>query len=733
MAALMIIAWHLAISWKAEHRWRRLALPASAFLATLIICGTVSVLNAFQHQDHREWGRSFRIDDTQDTIDLPPSALYVSGNADYWHGNQFLQYWIAPVSGEVAALPPGMYRMPQPGEAAVSPALADEMERSPELRARYPDYFVMSKEGMADRGELMAWVRPTSMDQFLQRDPWVVTAFNADSANPIDDRLSMGSPVRWRQLLIAATGLILIPSVLLLLLGMSSASALRDQRFQLLGQLGASRRWLFGLAVIETAIAAFPIAVTTVLVWWALSGMLDVVPFLGKQVFVGDMALQSWQAALILAGLLLLIIISAALQTVLPTLFSAWRRFRGSRIGGIMIGIARVLPLLIALVLSFQVATNESEAGILAYLLGVAITLAVMPSVVTQLGEPLGRVLSASSRLGVHLAGSRLRHHPAAAMRPFIALASIVVVLLTTLAIIAFMTDRMEYVDRTASPSSAVVLTTAPLEETAAALQAALPDALILPMAIRSEGELDSNVNREHPVVGSSCEQVAVFLAVDGSPCVMDGPPTLKLFGTTFYVRDGQFEPGLAFGDPDVSQLMVISHRSMEQIDTDVRAALPVADYPWLRVRTPESFTIKASPAVPWVQRGTLFFVGLAGTAVIATLVDQMVSRAGNRRMLVALGASPRRVASVELTSFAVPYLAAIVAGIVVGVLQSLAFKRLYPFDWPVGRMLLMIGLMLAVGVIAGGLVGWLSYSTDTDRARAFTNDAGVQSGGSSS
>ena len=567
------------------------------------------------------------------------------------------------------------------------------------------------------------------MDLFLDRDPSVVTAFNAGSVNPTGHGLSLHGPIAWNQILVAAAGLILVPSVLLLLLGMSSASPLRDQRFRLLGQLGVSRRWLFGLAVVETAIAAIPIAVATILVWWLVSLKLDVVPILGKEVFAGDMALQPWQAALILTGLLALIAISAAVQATLPTLFGAWRRFRGQRIGGIVIGIARVVPLLIALVLSLQVATNESEAGVVAYLLGVAITLAVMPAVVTQLGGPLGRTLSASSRLDVQLAGSRLRHHPVAAMRPFVALASIVVILLTTLAIIAFMTERVIFVDHTASPSSAVVLSTVPAEQTAAALQAALPDTLILPISTRSESVPGASFGVEYPVVGASCELVGTFLDIDRATCTTSDPPTLALFGSTFYDRHGQFDQALDVDGADGSRLMVISHRSMEQIDSDVRAALPVADHPGLRVRTPESFVIKSPPMVPWVQRGMLFFVGLAGVAIIATLVDQMVGRAGDRRMLTVLGATPRNVASVELISFGIPYLAAITAGLVVGILQSIAFKRLFPFDWQVGQILFMIGLMLAAGVVAGGLVSWLGYSTDTDRAGAFMDDARIQSG----
>lgn len=621
--------------------------------------------------------------------------------------------------------------MPEPGEAAVSPALADEMERYPELRARYPTYFVMSQQGMADRGELIAWVRPTNIDQFLLREPWIVTSFNAWSANPVDGRLSMGSSVQWAQVLFMAAGLILIPGVLLIVLGMSSASALRDQRFRLLGQLGASRGWLFRLAVVETALAALPVAVLTILAWWVVSWKLDVVPFLGKQVFAGDMLLRPWQVVLILAGLLLLILISAIVQAVLPGLFAAWRGFRARRIGGMIVGTIRIVPLVVAFGLSFQVATNESEAGVLVYLLGVAITLVIMPSIVTQLGGPLGRTLAASSRLVVQISGNRLRHHPAAAMRPFIALAPIVVVLLTTLGVIAFMTDRVMFVDHTASPSSAVVVSSVPPQETAATLQRAIPDALILPMAIRADNSGDA-FGTENPVIGASCEQVATFLEVSRSQCATDGPPTLSVFGTTFYDRDGRFDFSLSPGDPDVSQLMVISHRSMEQIDIDVRAALPVADFAPLRVWTPESFAIKAPASEPWIQRSALFFVGLAGAAVIATLVDQMVTRASDRRTLVALGASPAKVAGIELASFAFPYLAATAAGVTVGLLQSLAFRRLFPFDWPVGSMLLVIGLVLAAGVVAGGLVSWLGYATDTDHTGAFTGDATIADGGRS-
>ena len=692
MTTLWPIAWKLATGRSAANTWRQVALPIAILCSVLITSVTVSILNSYWAEDHRAWMRSISEYLPEPPADLTIPGLYIAANADYWQGQQYIQNWIEPPDRAEAVLPPGVWRLPTPGEAAVSPALADQIERFPELRNRYPSFFVMHGDGVMSPDELVSWVRPTDAQGFFATMPGFAKSFNAGSPHPNEARNSISNPLNKAQAVLFAAICVIIPSIFLLIAGLSASSSVRDERIDLLQQLGAGRSWVARLNLLEAMIFTVPILVISLPLWRVASERLTAIPILDRPVFRGDMTLRWSQAGLICVAVLALIVLASVSQSILRGMHAQGARRRGLVGKGRIV--FRALLICIALYVAFIVATNESERGIVIYMANVLVVLAILPSFIGAMARPLGSILGASTVLPVSLAGNRLQYQPARGLRPFVGLATVLVILFLTFGAIAFLTSRVEFVDHTASPSSAEVITQVSPAQTVTTLRERLPDTLLAPIYEESSSQ------GVHYVVGTSCEAVATFFNEDTAVCVSTETPTLGLFGKTFYYRDAVFDPERNVDAGQFGHVMVVSRESMEQVDASVRGALPLAKFPGLRVRTPESFTIKSPPIVPWIERGAAVFIALTGLMMVGAMIDQSVSGVRRSRNLVALGASRGVIAAIEGSIFAVCCVLAVAIGMFIGFLEAWSFQRLFPFPWsdlPWGSLFGFLAMVLAI------------------------------------
>lgn len=338
----------LARSSRPEHRWRRVAVPLAAAVATMLTLFGVCFMAAIGHQEDRLRARTAYI------AEYPaPTDLLVSVGS-IWVGDQQVSVnWIAPVGDAPPRLPPGIAQMPAAGTAVVSPALARAIRQDPLLAARFPSYTELASSGVMDQNELLAWIRPV--------DPSVISGRVAGFGDP-----SLGTPVddfaietlpNEREALVGVLGFIILPAGLLLFLGISAASTLRSQRLSTLRLLGVGRGWVTLLVVVETLALAGPAILVIIVLWSVADGWIKTIPIVDKRLVDGDLNLSYPLLGILLLGL----IVSTVVMILLRDAVSLVRRGRAVRIPRVAT-VQTVAPaiLVIPIAVTVVAATNRN-------------------------------------------------------------------------------------------------------------------------------------------------------------------------------------------------------------------------------------------------------------------------------------------------------------------------------------------------------------------------------------
>ncbi len=278
-----------------EHRWRRVAVPVATAIFILLVLAATSVAVMVQREAERAMQRTALL-----ATEPSPEDLLLTRGYDEWGGEQFVVVWIEPAGNVGPTLPPGMSRLPEPGQAVVSPELDRLASAHPELAARYPNRSVLAPEGIGSGDELFAYVRMPE-DRTLAGEKAAVRArgfgppTGADRSLPLflEPPEEIGTPV-----VAGVLGFLILPGLIVLAVGLATASEVRDRRFVVLRSLGAPGRTLAALAVLETMVLAAPGLVAVAVLWGAISPRLEQVPLVGQNVVRGDLGLPWWVIAL---------------------------------------------------------------------------------------------------------------------------------------------------------------------------------------------------------------------------------------------------------------------------------------------------------------------------------------------------------------------------------------------------------------------------------------------------
>lgn len=246
-----------------EHRWRRVAVPVSAAVFMLLVLAATSIVLMAQRETGRVERRTALL-----ATEPSPTDLNLAARDDVWRSEQYLVVWIEPAANAKPVLPPGMERLPEPGEAVLSPALDRLASRHPGLAGRYPDYLVLGSEGVRSGDELFAYVRvpegrtlPGDLAGDLSGETRAVRvrAFGSptvtDPVFPLEPPLPVASV---GEVVEGVLGLLVVPGLIVLTVGAATASGVRDSRFEMLRWIGAPERTLIALGVLETLILAVP-------------------------------------------------------------------------------------------------------------------------------------------------------------------------------------------------------------------------------------------------------------------------------------------------------------------------------------------------------------------------------------------------------------------------------------------------------------------------------------------
>ncbi len=334
---------------------------------------------------------------------------------DHVRGKEITIVDLAALGGAAPA-PPGLARFPAPGEAWLSPELAELAGRLPadQLAGRFPARRgVLGDEALIYPGELVAVVghRPDSPVMTAARGTDWIMGRSPTKVADLGGRVSEDSGV-YQVLTLIASVLMVVP---LLVFGGAAARltvARRDQRLAALRLVGATPGQVVGMTVAEAVIVAFAGTLAGTAAYALALPLLTRIQMAGGPWFAGDL----WPHPLVLAAILLAVPLLVGLSAVVGL-----RRVVVSPLGVAKretppaLRFVRVLALLAVLAV-FPLLSLDTSAAVVAVALGLAFLCVNLagPWVVGV----IGRVTAAGARRPARLlAGRRLVDDPRSAWR----------------------------------------------------------------------------------------------------------------------------------------------------------------------------------------------------------------------------------------------------------------------------------------------------------------------------
>ncbi len=687
------VALHLVTRSRIQNRWRSVAILVSCAYAMLLVLGSLSVFLLLEREQAR-------VDDRWPILASPeePTRLLVIERDDDWEGDQFPVFWIEPVTGVAPVLPPGLPRMIEPGEAAVSPRL-DELARAhPEVAARYPDRIVVGDEGLQNPDELIAYYRPVE-GRSLGESPFVlrVSAFGQGPAERRGPPLSQEDPPNGTPVALGLLALAVVPGMVLLACGLGALSSARQHRFQVLQWLGGPASMLAAVSVFEVLILAVPSAVIMGAAWYAVSGQLEAIPFLGRPVLRGDLQPPIWACLAATGGFTLVAVLLAAADGVL----AAYRRSSEARPGLRPIVVSRLRLALLALpwLLLVLGARLGGYRGALALMSGLILIPPTTVSAVPHAVRAFGRLLRAASAPALLIAGRRMEWDPFGSGRPFLGVTALAVLLIGTTGYIRIVNWGDPPRSDQDSASYVTIGWLNPMPGDIERLRSSLgPDTVVVGLARSQQGDVTiygscpalARVIRQLPCnVADPFELSPVALAL--LPGIVPPQVPIRLGG------EGAAPPGGA---------LVVSGESQDSLHQRSRTAA-MANLPAPTVQNPVGFGMKAAPLVRWL---TLGVVAGASALVLGTMllaVNGVMEWRHHLRPLVIMGIRRGQLQRLQACLFILPFAVHAGLGLAIGLPACwfIVSRDGAPMPWS------QIGLIATAFAGAGAVGSALLYS----------------------
>jgi hypothetical protein len=296
----------------------RLALIAVAVaIGVGLLLATLAGLNAVNTQNARYgWLETgFTASDTPPagssaTGRVAPDPLWWQARADQFQGKQIGRVDVA-ATGKRSPVPPGLTRLPRPGELYASPALAELLRTTPaaQLGDRYPGHLAgtIGAAALPSPDSLIVVVGRTVAD--LSRQPGARLVSDISTTSPSD----CGGPGCAFGLGINHNGIVLILTVVtaallfpvLIFIGAATrlSAARREQRFAAMRLVGATPRQVSMISTVESSLATVVGVVAGFGVFFAIRPAIAAIPFTGDRFFTGDLALNLYDVLVIVFGI----------------------------------------------------------------------------------------------------------------------------------------------------------------------------------------------------------------------------------------------------------------------------------------------------------------------------------------------------------------------------------------------------------------------------------------------
>lgn len=295
----------LAVGGGREAVARLVMIAAAVAIGVGLLLSTFAGINAVDRANARQlWldtGAAAR------TETAPVDPLWWRAHDDYYDGKALIEVDVA-ATGPTSPVPPGLTRLPPPGEYYASPALAELVRRTPadRLGDRFPGHpaGLIGKVALPSPDSLVAVIGRTTAEFQAAPGAKAVTTI-ADTPPPACDDQCLGEGVRgdaMRLILSVVAGALIFPVLIFIGTATRLSAATREQRYAAMRLVGATPRQVSVISAVESTLAAVVGTAVGFACYAALRPVVGTVPLTGSRFFVEDLTLTAPQALGVVVG-----------------------------------------------------------------------------------------------------------------------------------------------------------------------------------------------------------------------------------------------------------------------------------------------------------------------------------------------------------------------------------------------------------------------------------------------
>ncbi len=398
---------------------RVLVTAAAVALGVGLLLAALAGINGLHAQSDRGAWLNSAVQPTPPTS--PASGLWWEPSTDQFGGQLIDQIDVA-AAGPGAPIPPGMSRLPGPGQYFASPELVSLLRSQPadELRDRYPGRLVgtIGSAGLPSPNSLIIVIGHSVGQLSKQPAAIEIGAIHHSLANCYGCQSVVGSGPVLEFILVGGAVALVLPVLILIATASRLSAVRREERFASMRLVGATPRQVSTISALEAVIAALAGVFLGFGLFFAVRPLLYHVPFTGAPLAQGDLSLHAVDILIAVVGVPIAAVVSArlALRRVQISL-GVTRRVRKRPPG-----IARIVPLLagIAFLAYFDAAGKPGAIGsqLLELLVGFALLIVGLVLAGPWFTTAGSRIMAKrASRPATLIAGRHLLDNPKAAFR----------------------------------------------------------------------------------------------------------------------------------------------------------------------------------------------------------------------------------------------------------------------------------------------------------------------------
>lgn len=399
---------------------RVLVTAAAVALGVGLLLAAMAGVNGLHAQSDRGAWLNSAVQPTAPTS--PARGLWWEPSTDSFGGQLIDQIDVA-AAGPGAPIPPGMSRLPGPGQYFASPELVSLQRSQPadELRDRYPGRLVgtIGSAGLPSPNSLIIVIGHSVGQLSKQPAAIEIGAIHHGLASCYGCQSVVGSGPVLEFILVGGAVALVLPVLILIATASRLSAVRREERFASMRLVGATPRQISTIAAVEGVIAALAGVVLGFGIFFAVQPLLYHVPFTGAPLAQGDLSVHAIDIVIAVVGVPIAAVVSArlALRRVQISPLGVTRRARKRPPR-----IARIVPLLagIAFLAYFDAAGKPGAIGgqLLELLVGFALLIVGLVLAGPWLTTAGSRIMAKrASRPATLIAGRHLLDNPKAAFR----------------------------------------------------------------------------------------------------------------------------------------------------------------------------------------------------------------------------------------------------------------------------------------------------------------------------